>query len=261
MVHKNYIYLLIALFLTHLAWASVPSRPSYLVMLDPGHGGSDCGARAIINKKKVCEKDLTLKIAKEIAKALRKENIEVILTRENDREIELEKRAELAEQKRADLFVSIHLNSHHSRKGNGFETYYLDNHTDLAVKKIEEIENQNLKGKQLEVNTIINDFIISHIAPDSKILADNIHRRVKTSIKKYKRSDRGIKPALFYVLALNKRPSVLLEAGFLSHKKESKLISSQKFMSKYAAGVATGIKKYFEGKNKNQESFEEVPLF
>lgn len=228
-----------------------------VVLIDPGHGGEDCGAKTVYKKKKktkkgqqICEKDLALRIAKKIQHKLKK-NYQVYLTRSLDRTLTLEERAALADKIKADIFVSVHLNSAHTKRGHGYETYYLDNHKDEAVKKIESIENRDAKGDELIINQILADLVIQRTAPSSKRLATLIHNNITKRVKrKFKLTDRGIKPALFYVLALSKRPSVLLEAGFISNDKDIEKILSDSFQNRYADGVTRGIRAYFKKKKK-----------
>ncbi len=239
-------------------------RPTsqYKIVIDAGHGGSDCGAHKIIHGKKICEKDLTLNLAKEISQLLTKRKIDVFLTRDSDTTLSLERRAYLTDKHDADLFISIHMNSHSSLTSHGFETFYLDNHKDKAIQKLEEIENNQYKGEQKIVHEILNDFLISRTAPASLLLAKKIHTKIKTSIRTFQIEDRGIKPGLFYVLALTKRPAVLLEAGFLSHKDDAQLLKSDKFKSSYARGVVSGIIDYLHVlKKREPKQLPEIPLF
>lgn len=231
---------------------------SQVILIDPGHGGEDCGAKVIkkyLRKNKsvfktICEKDLALGIAIKIQQKLKK-NHQVFLTRSLDRTLTLEERANLADKIKADIFISIHLNSSHTKKGHGYETYYLDNHKDEAVKKVEAIENRDASGEELIINKILADLVIQRTAPSSKKLAVMIHKYITRGVKKrFNLADRGIKPALFYVLALSKRPSVLLEAGFISNNREIEKILSKSFQDKYAEGVAKGIREYFKRKPK-----------
>lgn len=229
---------------------------SRVILIDPGHGGEDCGAKAKLwgTKKKllrvICEKDIALSIAKRIRRKLKKD-FTVYLTRSIDRSISLEDRAKMADKISADIFISVHINSSLSRNSRGIETFYLDNHKDATIKKIEELENKNLKGSALIIDQILTDLVIERTAPQSKALAASIHSFISKNIsKKYKLVDRGIKPAKFYVLALSKRPSILLEAGFLSNQHEVKKILSKKFQNAYANAVYKGIKKYFKNDTK-----------
>jgi N-acetylmuramoyl-L-alanine amidase len=227
-----------------------------VILIDPGHGGEDCGAMAYYKKKSkkevavICEKDIALIIAKKIHKILKKD-FKVYLTRSIDSTLSLDKRANMADKIRADIFISIHLNSSKTKGGKGYETYYLSNHNDKAVKKIEAIENKNKNGEQAIINNILADLVIDRVAPRSEKLARLLHFEITKNIKnKFKLIDRGTKPALFYVLALSKRPSVLLEAGFISNDKEMKKVLNNDFQNRYAISVANGIKKYFK-KNKD----------
>lgn len=242
-------------FLTFIYLLSFSTGSSaQVILIDPGHGGEDCGAMAYLKKNKgkkvqvICEKDIALKIAKKIQRQLRKD-FKVYLTRSIDSTLTLDKRADMADKIRADIFISIHLNSSTTKRGHGYETFYLSNHNDEAVKKIEKIENKNKKGEQVIINQILADLVIDRTAPQSKKLATLLHQEITKKIKvKFKLVDRGIKPALFYVLALSKRTSVLLEAGFISNDKEIKKVLSNDFQSRYAAAVAIGIRKYFSKK-------------
>jgi len=225
---------------------------SQTILLDPGHGGEDNGATF----NKIHEKDLALRISKKIYKRLKKNGFQVYLTRSIDREVTLEKRAELAEKVRADLFISIHLNSSHKKRSNGFEIYYLDNHTDAAIKKVEEIENKEWTGEQKVVNQILTDLVIERTAKTSRRLSTLIHRSVMRKVKKrYGFKDRGIKPGLFYVLALSKRPAALIEVGFISNKNELKKMLSPKFQNRFSDAIVRGIKKYFAKKIKKKLNF------
>lgn len=225
-----------------------------VILIDPGHGGEDCGAKGhyikVIRNKKIkktiCEKDLALQMALKLRDRLKK-HYSTYLTRSIDRTISLKERAQLAEKVKADIFISIHLNASHSKHSHGFETYFLNNHNDKVIKKIEKIENSELTGKDAIIKQILIDLVIERTAPQSRALAKMIHKNIKRKIiKKHKIFDRGIKPAIFYVLALSKRPAVLLEAGFLSNPKETKKLLSKKFQMNYTLGVYQGIKEYYK---------------
>lgn len=219
-----------------------------VILIDPGHGGDDCGAKSFLKKDyKLCEKEISLKLAKLIKDELSK-HYKVYLTRSIDRELSLESRAEQADKIKADIFISVHANASHHKSPQGFETYYLDNHKNKAVQKVEQIENRNAKGEEVIVNEILADLVVKKTAPQSRKLAVLIHDNISTKVKsKYKKSkDRGAKPALFYVLALSKRPAVLLEAGFMSNKTDREKLMSLKYQKTYAKGVADGVREYFK---------------
>lgn len=227
------------------------------ILIDPGHGGEDCGAKKYLKgstnkKQKVCEKDLALQISKAIQDQLTGK-YRVYLTRSFDRNLSLHQRAEMADKVKADLFISVHANSSRYRTSTGFETYYLSNHKDKAVSKIESVENQDLSGTQVLINKILADLVIERSAPESKLLAKHIHRGItKKIVKKHKLRNRGIKPAIFYVLVLSKRPSVLLEPGFISNQKDYRRLFSKEFQIEYAQGVREGVDAYFKALKKKK---------
>ncbi|WP_164848281.1 N-acetylmuramoyl-L-alanine amidase [Halobacteriovorax sp. HLS] len=228
---------------------SLDNSSAKSILIDPGHGGEDCGAKGKYWVKKtlkiVCEKDIALSIAKEAHKLISK-NHNAYLTRSVDRTLTLEQRAALADKIKADIFISIHINGSTSRSSRGFETFYLDNHDDAAVKKVEEVENKNSQGEQVIINKILADLVIDRTAPSSRKLSGKIHNRLsKVLPKKYGMIDRGVKPALFYVMALSKRPAILLEVGFISNQKELKIMSTKKFQKEYAKAIAQGVEDYF----------------
>lgn len=229
---------------------SITSVSAQVVLIDPGHGGSDCGAKATVKldgkNQVICEKDLALSIALKIQEEL-KDDFNVFLTRSIDRDLDLQERADIADRVQADIFISVHLNASHSRTSHGFETYYLNNHDNAAVRRVEEIENVDSEGDQIVINQILADLVIERTAPSSKKLANLIHQNIGQRIEnKYSLVDRGVKPALFYVLALSKRPATLLEAGFITNDQEIHTILSPQFQRDYAQSVANGVRKYFK---------------
>lgn len=235
----------------------------YSILLDPGHGGADQGASSKLyvrgknGKRKaiyVYEKDLALQFAKRIYTKLQKK-YSVFLTRSVDRTVSLEERAELADKIKADLIISVHMNSSFGRNSNGFETYYLDNHKDVAIKKVEEVENKGLKGDALIVQQILTDLVVSKTVSTSKSLAKFVHTNISKGIKRrYGMKDRGIKPGLFYILALSKRPGILLEVGFMSNPKSLNKMRQRQFQEIYAKAVARGIDQFVRQLTSNKIS-------
>ena len=215
---------------------------SKVILIDPGHGGNDLGAWKRLSKKSVIyEKDLALDLAKRIQKLLKKKHT-VHLSRSLDKEVELSHRAEIAEKVKADLVISVHINSSKNSKSQGVETYYLGNNKDIAVKKIERIENEKMGAPPSIIQQILADLIVAKTVPKSRSLASSVHHNImKKMKKKYKLKDRGIKPAIFYILALSKRPGILLEVGFMSNKEELARMKKTKFKDDYAKAVAEGL--------------------
>ena len=233
---------------------------SQTILIDPGHGGKDDGAKAfqfvvkkdnLLEKKFYFEKDIALELSKKIRKKLKEKNYRVFMTRSVDRTVSLQRRAEIAQRVNADLFISIHANASYYKKTGGFETYYLNNKSNLAIKKVEEIENKGINGQDSIVNQILIDLVVKKTVESSRALAFSIHDKLKSSLKPSLRmKDRGIKPGLFFVLALSKRPGVLLEIGFMSNPKELRKISSPIFQENYSNAVVKGIERYFTLKKK-----------
>lgn len=241
------------------------------ILIDPGHGGDEDGATAsLIQSKKsskkdeatialIKEKDLALAFSKALYLELQKK-YRVFLTRSVDRTVGLAERAEIAEKTKADLFISIHINSGPENQAFGFETYYLDNHNDIAIKKIERTENILQSTDNVEVKQILIDLAVDQTVSTSRPLAESIHSELKIGIgKKYKIPSRGVRPALFYVLALSKRPGVLLEVGFISSKNELQRMLNPAFQKQYAQGVAKGIDNFLNRpKHKSGRSLKKL---
>ena len=220
-----------------------PSAFPKVVLVDPGHGGEEVGAVGFLDKskgRKLHEKDLSLRLSKKIKDELSKETTSY-LTRSVDRAVSLQERADLADLVKADLFISIHFNSNPNPKSHGFELYYLDNNSNVGASKIERAENLNLKGEELIVNQILVDLVVQQTVAHSRELASAVHQSVKPVLKKYDITDRGIKRGLFYVLALSKRPGILVETGFVSNPSELKVMNQEKFLSDMARAIAQGI--------------------
>lgn len=226
------------------------------ILIDPGHGGSDLGAVAHLPPKKIplYEKDIALRLALLVKKKLNSRYM-VYLTRTEDYPVSLHDRALMADKVKADIFLSIHFNSSTEKEAAGIETFYLDNHQDKAVKKVESVENVGLESgnESSVINHILIELAIKMTSRQSKILAKYVHehswRQVK---KKFPIKNRGFKPGLLYVLALSKRPGVLIEAGFLSNPKELSLLRKEKYLENYAQGIAEGLNQYFLHQRRSQ---------
>jgi len=222
------------------------SLQAKVILIDPGHGGEESGAVGYYvasNKNKVFEKDLCLRLALKLKNYLSRSTT-TYMTRSLDRGVSLQERADLADLVKADLFISIHFNSSTNPQSHGFEIYYLDNNSNVANAKVEKAENQNLKGEELIINQILVDLVVQQTVTHSKKLASYVHRSVRPVLNKYSIDDRGVKPGLFYVLALSKRPGLLIEIGFMSNAKELKKIQQEKFLNQMAKQISEGLLNY-----------------
>lgn len=221
-----------------------------VIVIDPGHGGEDPGAISINGYK---EKELTLAIALELRKLINEHlpDIKVVMTREDDRFVELYKRGKIANQANGKLFISIHLNSMPKKphNSNGFETYILRPGRNEDAIRVAEKENSVIKYEKDQ--TKYKDFdeesiILATIAQSgfqklSEMFAKIIQLEVaKTTPMK----NRGVNQAGFYVLVGASMPNVLFEGGFLSNKEDEKFIISKDGQKKIALGLFNAIKRY-----------------
>jgi N-acetylmuramoyl-L-alanine amidase len=235
----NIFIILSALFATLLA---TPSVWAYTILIDPGHGGEEHGASVIHKGKTIYEKDLSLAYAKSLYQELSR-FFSTYLTRSYDKTVSLQARADLAEKIKADLVISIHFNSFSNSTPKGYETYYLDNHKDGAVQKVENIENKGLAGEDLVINQILIDLVIQKTVDTSKKLAIDVHTSVLKELKakNYSIPNRKVRPGLFYLLALSKRPGMLIEVGFMSNPKELERLLNEKFRQTWAQAMAKAL--------------------
>jgi N-acetylmuramoyl-L-alanine amidase len=232
----KYIILLCLFFMTREAI-------SLTVLIDPGHGGEEYGAVSTLGTKKITEKELTLQMSLLLKKEL-DDYATVYLSRSVDRTVTLQERADIAEKIKADLVLSIHLNASPEKEAHGFEVYYLNNSNESAVRKVESVENVNVKGEELVINQILIDLVIQKTITQSKVLGQYVLKDVSTLLKQEGISNRGLKAGMFYILALCKRPGLLLEAGFMSNPKELKKLIDPKFQHQLMKAVAQGVRKY-----------------
>ncbi len=226
--------------------ASAPaSSRSFVVVLDPGHGGEKDGAISVDGRR---EKDITLEIARRLKRRLEKQGAKVVLTRGGDQSVELARRAALANAEKADLFVSIHLNSAPgagAERARGVETYFLSaDATDASATAVAARENADrLAGEpELDPNDpvafILNDLESAAALQGSSRLAYSIHDRLVSALGA---EDHGVKQAPFYVLAGARMPAVLLEVGFVSHPEESARLRTAEYQDRVAQAICDGI--------------------
>lgn len=186
--------------------------PKAYVILDPGHGGSDTGTQSV-SKPRYQEKSLNLVTAKFLRRYLTQMGYKVELTRETDKFITLEKRAQIANDKKPDIFVSIHYNSAPSLEAKGIEVFYF-----------------NDKEQK--------DRLVA-----SKKLAQTV---LKAVLHQTNAESRGIKQGNFAVIRETKMPAILIEGGFVSNESELQNLKDPHYLKKVAWGIAKGIDHYFQ---------------
>lgn len=232
-----------------LALALAAREPSFTVVVDPGHGGEQEGARA---PDGACEKDVALAISRRIAARLKRTGARVILTRSGDVSVPLANRAALATAIRADLFISVHLNSmptaEQRRHSRGVETYFLSaDATDGHAKAVAARENADRLAGEPEADPndpvagILDDLQDAASLQGSSRLAYDVHEKL---VQRLRAEDRGVKQAPFYVLAGARMPAILVEVGFISHPDEARKLRSREYQERIADAVAGGIKAF-----------------
>jgi len=220
------------------------------VVIDPGHGGKDPGA---IGKNGLHEKTVVLEVCKELKNILSSYNgLEVILTRETDIFLPVESRPVIANQKRADLYISVHANAFPNKKRSGVQTFFLNFSSDPSVTAIAAQENATSTKNISEMKEIITKITRNSKIIESKDLAtkiqNNLTRTLSTQYKSVK--DLGVKGGPFWVLIGGEMPSVLVEISHLSNSQEAERLKSPKYRRLVAQGIFNGIKDYVESLGK-----------
>ncbi len=229
------------------------------VVIDPGHGGKDPGA---VGKGGLEEKDITLKVSQYLAQKIKKKlpSIKVIMTRKDDRFVELARRTDMANRllrrNENGVFLSIHVNSSLSEKISGHETFFLSqNPTNEEARNTAALENnvvileerpKSAKKPHEDVDYIEATMITTQILKESSELADSVQKGQIKNIKSF--IPRGVKKADFFVLRGVLMPAVLIEIGFITNKKEAQHLRARGHQESIAEGIAEGvvlfIKKY-----------------
>ena len=220
------------------------------IVIDPGHGGPKPGT---IGKSGLQEKTINLDVALALQKLLReKAGLEAILTRETDIDVPLENRTVIANQKRADLFVSIHTNAHRDRKRGGVETFYLNISPDPEVNRLAALENATSTKNIGEMKGIIQKIVQNSKIQESRDLADKIQRNLVKSLAKDLPGIQslGVKGGPFWVLIGGEMPSVLVEISHLSNAREEEKLKTRKYRELAAQGIYDGIMEYIRSLGK-----------
>ena len=217
----------------------------YIVVIDPGHGGSQPGAIGLSGLK---EKDVVLGVALHLRKMLQNNGFTVYMTRDRDIDVPLESRPLMALQKEASVFISIHVNSalqKGSSTARGVETYVLNSrYTDASARDVADRENrasQNYHYGDNILNQIIADLEESASITFSLDFADIIQKKL---VQYTGLENRGVKQAPFIVLKGVNMAAVLIEVGFISNPNEEKLLKTSEFQEKIAQALNQAVKDY-----------------
>ncbi|HED6631169.1 TPA: N-acetylmuramoyl-L-alanine amidase [Campylobacter coli] len=221
-----------------------------IIVLDAGHGGKDSGALSD-KKGSLKEKDVVLSTTLKLGNELKKRGYKILYTRSSDKFINLRDRTKYANDKRADLFISIHANAAPSaskaKSSEGVETFFLSPARSERSKKAAEKENQgdfeeiNYFSKQSILNFLNREKIVA-----SNKLAIDVQKNILTQTrKKYRIVDGGVREAPFWVLVGAQMPAILIEIGYITHPSEGKRIANKSFQDTLVKGIADGVENYF----------------
>ena len=251
------------------------AQKKYTVVLDAGHGGKDPGNTGNGYR----EKNIVLKVTLLVGKKLQKnKEINVIYTRKNDSYPPLWKRGEIANKAKADLFVSIHCDAYQPRPAAyGFGTFVLGlrgNHKNLEIAKrenagvlLEDDYEKRYKGfNSNSIESAIGLSLLQEENLDKSLAFASLMQQI--SVQKLRRKDRKVKQDNFQVLRETIMPSVLIELGFLTNKKEGSYLNSKKGQEQMAIAIAGAIQTYFGNLKLNTvepsrivKEFEVKPIF
>lgn len=220
-----------------------------LVVLDPGHGGTDPGAISISGKY---EKNLTLKMAQETKKALEKTGkYRVLLTRDTDKALALRDRIRFAHKHKADLFISIHADSARNKNAKGLSVYTISERaSDREAQLLAERENKadiilgiDLSNELPEVSNILIDLAKRDTMEKSAHYANLLVQKMAKNVTLVPNAHRF---AGFVVLKSASIPSVLIEIGYLSNPKEEKLLQKSDYRAKLSNSIVQAVDSYFD---------------
>ena len=216
------------------------------VVIDPGHGGHDQGTQG---PRGLLEKDLVLDVGLRVGKLIEdRMGAEVIYTRSDDTFVPLEGRTALANEKKADLFLSIHANSSPVPRITGVETYYLNLTDSKEAKDLAARENASSQMSVFELRDLIQKIALNDKVQESKEFAGRIQAALFAfSAQSFpSEKNRGVKKAPFVVLIGARMPSVLAEIGFVTNGREETLLKRPDYRQKLAEALYRGISRYAE---------------
>jgi N-acetylmuramoyl-L-alanine amidase len=217
------------------------------IVIDPGHGGHDTGT---IGPNGLEEKDLVLEVSRRLGKLLETRlGAEVVYTRKDDTFIPLETRTAVANQARADLFVSIHANASHDSAARGVETYYLNFTSSPEALEVAARENAVSEKSIYELQDLVKKIALKEKIEESREFAWDVQQSLHSglAVKSPAIRDRGVKKAPFIVLIGANMPSILAEISFVSNPTDEHRLSTSEYRQRIAESLYRGIAKYVNG--------------
>ncbi len=224
------------------------------IAIDAGHGGHDPGA---IGKGGLKEKTVTLDIAKRLAVLVKgRLGCKVVMTRDKDVFVPLDKRPFIAKARSADLFVSIHVNANRKRKAKGIETYIQglkasDREAMATAARENAMSTKSLSELDSDVDRMLKDLKIDNKLEESLQLAWTVQTSLVDSMATPRKKvvNLGVKRAFFYVLMNTNIPSILAEVGFITNAEEEKLLNKDSYRQAIAEALYQGVKKYVDARS------------
>jgi len=220
------------------------------IVIDPGHGGHDTGT---IGPTGLMEKDLCLDVALRLGKivAQRLPGADVVYTRTDDTFIPLEERTNIANQAKADLFISIHANSSRNHDARGIETYYLNLKGSPEAMEVAARENASSEEGVHELEDLVKKIARNEKIDESREFAEDIQDSLAQRIQKSAKSvrNRGVRKAPFVVLIGADMPSILTEISFLSNPADEKMLKKPEYRQRVAEGLYQGVASYLQSLN------------
>jgi len=217
------------------------------IVIDPGHGGHDTGT---IGPEGLEEKDLVLEVGRRLGKLLETRlGAEVVYTRKDDTFIPLETRTAIANQQRADLFISIHANSSRDSAARGVETYYLNFTSSPDALEVAARENAVSEKSIYELQDLVKKIALKEKIEESREFAADVQQSLHSGLaaKNPGIRNRGVKKAPFIVLIGANMPSILAEISFVSNPGDEHRLQTSEYRQRIAESLYRGIAKYVDG--------------
>lgn len=217
------------------------------IVIDPGHGGHDTGT---IGPNGLEEKDLVLEVGKRLGKLLESRlGAEVVYTRKDDTFVPLETRTAVANQERADLFISIHANSSSDPDARGVETYYLNFTSSPEALEVAARENAVSEKSIYELQDLVKKIALKEKIEESREFAGDVQQSLHSSLaaKSPAIRDRGVKKAPFIVLIGANMPSILAEISFVSNPTDERRLRTAEYRQRIAESLYRGVARYVNG--------------
>jgi len=220
------------------------------IVIDAGHGGHDTGT---IGPTGLMEKDLCLDVALRLGKIIQQKlpGADVVYTRPDDTFIPLEERTRIANEAKADLFISIHANSSHDAQARGIETYYLNLKGSAEAMEVAARENSSSSDGIHDLEDIVKRIARTEKIDESKEFARDVQESLARNVQKSNRQikDRGVRKAPFVVLIGADMPSILTEISFLSNPSDEQMLKKPEQRQRVAEGIYQGVAGYLQNLN------------